>query len=320
MSAAERARVKPAALRTGSTLAVLSPASTPRRDQVQAGMERLHGLGYKTLRMPNALKPGPLYYAGTVEQRVGDLHAAFADPKVDGIVCTRGGWGSAELLPHLDAELIRAHPKVFVGYSDHTSLHTWLTREANLVTFYGPMVAADFARAEGFDHASWQYALGGEAEWSLTASDGLRVLRAGLAEGTLAGGCVSLYAEALGTPYAALPASAGAPRILFLEDVATKPYQWDRMLLHLRYAGMLQHVSGIVFGDMRQCVAPEEEMWLEAAVLHALDDFAGPIAIGLRSGHVDGANVTLPLGVRVRLDLSAAENPRVEFLEAAVAV
>lgn len=319
MSAA-RAIVKPAALQAGATLAVVSPASTPRRDEVQAGMDRLNELGYKTVRLPNALKPGPLYYAGTVEQRLADLHAAFADPTIDGIVCTRGGWGSAELLPHLDAELIRANPKVFVGYSDHTSLHNWLAREAGLVSFYGPMVASDFARTEGCDVASWNHVFGGDSQWSLTASDGLRVLRPGVSEGQFVGGCLSIFAEALGTPYAALPASEDAPRILFLEDIGTKPYQWDRMLLHLRYAGMLKHVGGIVFGDMRQCVAPEEEVWLEAAILHALEDFAGPIAIGLRSGHVDTPNITLPLGVQVRLDLSAEGNPRMDFLEAAVAV
>jgi muramoyltetrapeptide carboxypeptidase len=250
--------MKPAALRTGSTLAVLSPASATKPELVQAGIEALRGLGYKTLLMPHALERGPLYYAGTLEQRVGDLHAAFADPAIDGIVCTRGGWGSAELLPHLDAALVRANSKVFVGYSDHTSLHVWLAREAGLVTFYGPMVAADFARAEGCDRASWNHALGGDASWSLTVNDGLRVLRAGVATGTLAGGCLSILVEGLGTPYAMLPASADAPRILFLEDIGTKPYQWDRMLLHLRYAGLLEHVTGIVFGDMRQCVAAED--------------------------------------------------------------
>jgi muramoyltetrapeptide carboxypeptidase len=270
--------------------------------------------------MPHALDRGPLYYAGTVEQRAGDLLAAFADPGIDGIVCTRGGWGSAELLPHLDASLIRANQKVFVGYSDHTSLHVWLSREANLVSFYGPMVAADFARSQGFDAASWQHTFGGDCGWSLTRSDGLRVLRPGAAEGTLAGGCLSILAEGLGTPFAAMPANADTPRILFLEDIGTKPYQWDRMLLHLRYAGMLDHVSGIVFGDMRQCVALEEEPRIEAAILHALRDFAGPIAIGLRSGHVDAPNITLPLGVRVRLELSERENPRMEFLDAAVRV
>jgi muramoyltetrapeptide carboxypeptidase len=179
------------------------------------------------------------------------------------------------------------------------------------------MVAADFGRADGVDGASWEHAVGGDAGWSLTASDGLRVLRAGVAEGAIAGGCISIFAEALGTPYAMLPAAGS--RILFLEDIGTKPYQWDRMLLHLRYAGMLENVSGIVFGDMRQCVAAEEDALLEAAILHALRDFAGPIAIGLRSGHVDTPNVTVPLGVRVRLDLGDPEDPRLEFLDNAVA-
>jgi len=314
------ARVKPAALRPGATLAVVSPASAAKPELVQAGMDALHGLGYKTVLMPHALDCGPLYYAGTVEHRLADLHAAFADKAVNGIVCTRGGWGSAELLPHLDAELVRANSKVFVGYSDHTALHTWLAREAGLVTFYGPMVAADFARVDGFDSASWGHATGGDAGWSLTESDGLRVLRPGVAEGMLSGGCLSILAEGLGTPYAMLPASTDAPRILFFEDIGTKPYQWDRMLLHLRYAGLLQHVKGIVFGDMRQCVAPEEDALLEQAILHALADFNGPIAIGLRSGHVDTPNITLPLGVRVRLDLNNPEYPRMEYMEAAVAV
>jgi muramoyltetrapeptide carboxypeptidase len=312
--------VKPAVLRPGATLAVVSPASTPKAELVQMGIACLHGLGYRTVLMPHALDRGPLYYAGTAEQRAGDLLAAFADPGIDGIVCTRGGWGSAELLPHLDASLIRANPKVFVGYSDHTSLHLWLAREANLVSFYGPMVAADFARPEGFGAESWRHTFSGDSGWSLTRSDGLRVLRPGAAEGRLAGGCLSIFAEALGTPYAPLPASADQPRVLFLEDIGTKPYQWDRMLLHLRYAGMLDHISGIVFGDMRQCVAAEEMPLLERAILHSLRDFAGPIAIGLRSGHVDSPNITVPLGARVRLELSEREDPRMEFLEAAVRV
>jgi muramoyltetrapeptide carboxypeptidase len=310
--------LKPATLKRGAMLAVVSPASAAKAELVQAGVDRLQGLGYRTKVMPHALSRGPLYYAGTAEERAGDLMAAFADPEVEGIVCARGGWGSAELLPLLDATVVRANPKAFVGYSDHTSLHIWLAREAGLVTFYGPMVAADFARTEGFDAASWGHALGGDCAWSLGVDAGLRVLRPGVAEGTLAGGCISILVESLGTPYAVLPTSAGAPRVLFLEDIGTKPYQWDRMLLHLRYAGMLDGVSGIVFGDMRQSVALTEEPLLEQAILHALRDFAGPIAIGLGSGHVDSPNITLPLGVRVRLDLSAEENPRMEFLETAV--
>lgn len=309
--------VKPRALHHGATLAVLSPASTPKADLVHRGIAHLHSLGYKTVLGAHALDSGPLYYAGTIADRVHDLHAAFGDPAIDGIICNRGGWGSAELLPYLDRALIRANPKVFIGYSDHTSLHVWLHNEGNLGTFYGAMVAADFSRVDGVDIVSWQHSLQEEVPWSLGVAEGLRILRPGLAHGLLNGGCLSIFTEALGTPY--------APRIdnrsiLFFEDIGTKPYQWDRMLLHLRYSGLMEKVTGIVFGDMRQCVSPEENDYLDRAILHALRDFDGPIAIGLRSGHVSGSNVTLPLGVAATLDLTEAGNPRMHLLEAAVTV
>ena len=312
-----RALVKPSALRAGATLAVLSPASTPKVELVYRGMERLRALGYKTVLSPHALDSGPLYYAGTLEQRLGDLHAAFGDSAIDGIVCTRGGWGSAELLPYLDKELVKKNPKVFVGYSDHSSLHSWFRNEADLVTFYAPMVAADFARDEGVDLASWKHVLEGDSSWLLGKSDGLKVLRSGVAEGKSLGGCLSILTQALGTDYAPV---FGEGTILFLEDIGAKPYQWDRMLVHLRYSGRLEGVKGIVFGDMAQCVADDEQDYLERAILHSLREFSGPIAIGLRCGHVYGANVTLPLGVQVKLDLTDSENPRMDFVEAAVSV
>lgn len=316
MTTSRTAAIKPAALRPGATLAVVSPASTPKPDLVHRGIDRLQELGYRTVLGKHALDRGPLYYAGTLEQRLEDFHAAFANPAIDGIICTRGGWGSAELLPFLDASLIRSNPKAFIGYSDHTALHSWLHNEANLVTFHGPMVAADFAREDGIDLSSWRHVTQGDTSWSLDAADGLRVLRGGIAEGTLRGGCLSIFAESLGTPYAPRIANS----ILFLEDIGTKPYQWDRMLLHLRYAGILKEAHGIVFGDMHQCVSEEENDYLERAILHSLRDFEGPIAIGLRSGHVGVPNITLPLGVAVKLDLSEAGNPRMHFLEAAVTI
>lgn len=309
--------IRPRALRPGGTLAVLSPASTPKPALVHRGVAHLQSLGYKTVLGGHALDSGPLYYAGTIENRLEDLHAAFADPAIDGILCARGGWGSAELLPFLDAALIRANPKIFIGYSDHTSLHCWLHNEVNLVTFYGPMAGADFSRDDGVDAASWRHSLQGDERWSLGVADGLRVLRPGVANGLLNGGCISIFAEALGTPY--------APRIendsiLFLEDIGTKPYQWDRMLLHLRYSGLLDKVTGIVFGDMGQCVPADESEYLDRAILHSLRDFDGPIGIGLRSGHVGVSNITLPLGIAATLDLSEAGNPRMHLLEAAVTV
>ena len=304
--------IKPKALKAGARLAILSPASTPKPELVAAGMVQLREMGYEPVLSPNALVRGPLYYAGTMKQRVDDLHAAFVDPSIDGIVCTRGGWGSAELLPYLNADLIRANVKVFVGYSDHTSLHIWMRKFAGIVTFHGPMCAADFSKADGVDMASWEHAVGSDRPWSVGSAEGLRVLKQGVAEGVLDGGCLSIFVEALGTTYAPV-----APEgILFLEDVGTKPYQWDRQLLHLRYAGQLDRVKGIVLGDMTQCVPAGELELLEQAILHALREFNGPVAIGLRSGHVGMGNVTLPLGVRVRLELSTTE--RLEFLESAV--
>jgi len=308
--------IRPRALRTGATLGVISPASTPKRELVERGLAELEAAGYRIKLGKYAFGGGPLYYAGTLAERLGDLHAAFADDTVDGIICTRGGWGSAELLAHLDADLIRSNPKAFLGYSDHSSLHTWFQNEVGLTTFYAPMVAADFARDGGVDRASWVNTFGGASQWALGIDDGLRVLQPGIAEGNLLGGCISILAAGLGTPYA--PQFAGS--VLFLEDIGTKPYQWDRMLLHLRYSGRLDGVSGIVFGDMAQCVPEEEQDLLERAILHGLRGFPGPVAIGLRCGHVDGANRTLPLGVPVRLDLSEAKNPLLSFLEPAVSV
>ncbi len=307
---------RPRALRAGAHLRVISPASAAKPELVAKGVAELRAMGFRVSLGAHALASGPLYYAGSARERVEDLHAAFADPGVDGIVCARGGWGTAELLPLIDLELIGAHPKVFVGYSDISSLQTWFLERTGLVTFYGPMVAADFGREGGVDRGSWQRSLMEANPWSAGAEEGLRVLRPGVAEGPLRGGCLSILAEGMGTPYAARPYRG----VLFLEDIGTKPYQWDRMLVHLRYAGLLAGVTGIVLGDMRQCVPAEQMELLEAAVLHGLGEFAGPIAIGLRCGHVDGPNLTVPLGVSVRLDCSDPLEARVHFLDGAVTI
>jgi muramoyltetrapeptide carboxypeptidase len=314
MTRSVRGFIKPAALRPGATLAVISPASTPKRELVERGLAELEALGYRVKLGRHALVSGPLYYAGSLKDRLEDLHTAFADREVDGIVCTRGGWGSAELLPHLDAGLIRANAKAFIGYSDHTSLHSWFQNEAKLVSFYAPMAASDFARENGVDLPSWHHTFSGDGDWLLGAADGLRVIQPGVATGDLLGGCISILAAALGTPYA--PQLEGS--VLFLEDIGTKPYQWDRLLLHLRYSGRLEGVRGIVFGDMAQCVDEEDRLLLERAIRHGLRGFDGPVAIGLRCGHVNGPNLSLPLGVSVKLDLADVENPHIRFLESAV--
>jgi muramoyltetrapeptide carboxypeptidase len=297
-------------LKQRSRVAIVSPASAAKTELVHAGCARLRAFGYEPVIMPHALSRGPIYYAGTKEERVDDLHAAFADASIDGVFCTRGGWGSAELLPLLDAKLVRANPKVFVGYSDHTSLHAWFWNECGLQTYYAPMVAADWSKADGVEERSWRALIEGiDERIAFTSADGLRVLRPGAAEGLLLGGCLSIVVEALGTPWALKIAE---PTVLFAEDIGTKPYQWDRYLQHLKFAGRMEHVSGVVFGDMSANVEPSEMELLEAACLHALGDFKGPVAMGLKCGHVDEMNRTLRLGTRV--SLSCDGEPSLQFM------
>ena len=285
-------------LRRGSRVAVVSPASAANADRVQRGMAHLRAFGYEPVLMPHALARGPLYYAGTAEERAADLHAAFADSSIDAMICTRGGWGSAELLPLLDLELIRANPKIFVGYSDHTSLQSWFWNACGIEAFYAPMVAADWADAGGADERSWVAALHAFKSYELGSADGLRVLRQGRARGRLLGGCLAILEAGLGTPWAL---RIEEPCVLFLEDIGVKPYQWDRMLQHLQFAGLMENVQGIVLGDMSANVPAAEMELLEAACLHALRDFQGPIAIGLRCGHVSWGNRSLPLGTWAEL-------------------
>ncbi len=293
----QRPRLKP-----GSRLAVVSPASAARPELVARGMETLRVFGYDPAPMPHALSRGPLYYAGTAEERVSDLHRAYADPAIDGMVCTRGGWGSAELLPLLDRELIRANPKPFIGYSDHTSLQTWLWNECRSQSFYAPMVAADWAQPSGVDQCSWLEALmpgeGSGRSYALGAADGMQVMRRGEASGRLLGGCLAILEAGLGTPWAI---RVDEPCVLFLEDIHVKPYHWDRMLQHLRFAGVLESVTGIVFGDMSANVAAGEMALLQEACLHALQNFPGPVAMGLRCGHVTPGNRSLVMGAYARL-------------------
>lgn len=312
--------IRPKRLRSGARLAVLSPASTPKEPLVRLGIDRLRLLGYEPVLMQSALAAGPLYYAGDAAARAADLHAAFADPDIDGVICTRGGWGTAELLPLLSADLIRNNPKPFLGFSDPTTLHLWFAQTCGLHTFYAPMVSPDFARgdvlADGVDLYSWRRSLEQTDPWQLDGQQGMRVLKAGApAEGAMYGGCLALLVESLGTPYAMQPPAGDI--VLFLEEVGTKAYQWDRMMLHLKYAGLLDRVKGIVFGDMAQCAdTPEDADLIEKALLHTLQGFQGPVAIGLQSGHVNAPNVTLPLGVQVRLNCTSAAS--LHILESAV--
>jgi muramoyltetrapeptide carboxypeptidase len=305
--------LKPRALRPNSRIALVSPASSFDHARWRVGEAGLRAFGYEPIPMTNSMKSAPQYFSGTVEERLTDIHDAFADPTIDAVLCNRGGYGSNMLLPALDLDLIRANPKPFIGHSDVTSLMTWIYRKTGLVTFHGPLLAGDFGRQDGVDAASWDSALRQTAPWQLDANSGLTILKNGKAHGTLVGGCLPMLAASLGTPYEIETMDS----ILFLEDVNARPYQLDRMLMQLRYAGKFDEVRGVVFGEMMDCVSPGASLTLLWDVLRRLfEDVEVPVVYGLRSGHVRSPNITVPLGVKVELD--AVHEPVLRFLESAV--
>jgi muramoyltetrapeptide carboxypeptidase len=309
--------LKIAPIKEGAGVSVIAPAASAKLERAEQGMKRLRALGYLPSLSHNAILKGPLYFAGTAAQRLDDLHEAFADSNTSVVACLRGGYGSNYLLDGLDLDLIRRHPKPFFAYSDLTGIQLRLLDELGLPAFHGPMVAADFPNEDGVHMPSFRAALAGE-RYSVGQAEGLRTLKSGPASnpvrGILYGGCLSILASLLGTPYE--PQTEG--KLLFLEDTGVKPYQIDRMLWQLRQAGKLAGVRGIVFGEMLDCASPgASAKLLEEVILHLFEDFDGPIAMGLRSGHVSRQNVTLTFGIQA--ELRTGNEAMLHLLEPAVA-
>jgi muramoyltetrapeptide carboxypeptidase len=298
-------RIKPPALQPGDTVGIIAPASNVKREALEAGCEALRKLGYKPFYLDSILERD-LYFAGSAERRSRELNEMFTRDDIRAIICARGGYGANYLLETLNLDNIKAHPKILVGYSDITTLLTYVLDSVGLVTFHGPMVAKDFAHSDGVDTSSLEAALTGASEWALNLApeSGAKPLLSGSAEGILYGGCLSMLAASLGTPYEIHTTAT----ILFIEDVAAKPYQIDRMLRQLKLAGKFTGVRGIVFGEMLDCAqSKDQDYTLEEVVLRVVGDLRVPVAYGLRSGHVSRRNITLPLGVRATLTVGKSE-------------
>jgi len=315
MDSSQTSRVKPPALRPGDTVGIVAPASNFKRSELEAGCESLRRAGYKPLYL-DSIFDKDLYFAGSIDRRVREIEAMFVREDVRAIVCARGGYGANYLLDAIDLDTIRANPKIFVGYSDPTILLTHFFDATGLVTFHGPMVAKDWAHDSGVDLASWQAILAGASHgnFMLGRESGMTGLADGLAEGTLYGGCLSILVASLGTPYEIKTENT----ILFLEDVAAKPFQIDRMLMQLKLAGKFEQVRGIIFGEMLDCVQTANQGYtLPEVALRIVGPLGIPVAYGLRSGHVTGANITLPIGVNAAFIAKGGE-AKLKFLESAV--
>ncbi len=293
---------RPPPLRPGDRIAVVAPASAADPKSLAAGARRLASLGYDVRLVP--ARPTAAGFGGSDPARASALLRAVADDRVRAIVFARGGYGAARILPLVERALRRERPKILVGYSDTTALLAFASGQLGWATFHGPMISSEFPSIRRGDLRAFARALGGEtiAPFTLT-----RTYRRGVAEGTLVGGCLSILVSLLGTPY--FPKLDG--RLLFLEDVNEQPYQLDRMLTHLRLAGVLARVRGIVFAVMQDCGEPRA---MHAVLAERTADLGVPVAYGLPSGHGRGKR-TLPFGVRARLD---AGRRRLEILETPV--
>ncbi len=308
MSPASKSRIKPLALQPGDTVGIIAPASNFKHDLFEAGCKALNDLGYKPFYFDSIFEQD-LYFAGSVDRRTKEFEQMLSREDVRAIICARGGYGANYLLPRLNVEQVAAAQKIFIGYSDITSLLTWFT-DAGLVTFHGPMVAIDFGVPDGIDLPSLQSALTACSQWAINTD--AEPLVEGTAEGILYGGCLSILVASLGTPYEIQTPG----KILFIEDIYAKPYQIDRMLMHLKLAGKFSGVRGLIFGEMMDCLQNKDQGYtLQEVILRVVGDLGIPIGFGLRSGHVSHGNITLPFGVQARLTIEA--NVNLEILEPA---
>ena len=297
-SSSQFERVRPRALQSGDTVGIIAPSGPIRPEALEAGCATLLRMGYRPFYLPSILDR-ELYFAGSVQRRVDELHEMFRRKEVRAVLCARGGYGCNYLLPHLDLDLIRRNRKVFIGCSDVTTLLTYMCDVARFVTFHGPMVAGDFARPEGVDADAWFGTVASGREYKRAfVPEEVEPLVQGRAEGVLYGGCLSLLCASLGTPYEVRTKGS----ILFMEDLNEPPYRIDRMLMQLKLAGKLKGVKGIIFGEMRNCdQRGAEDYTLQQIVTRVVGDLGVPIAFGLKSGHVSARNFTLPFGVRATL-------------------
>jgi muramoyltetrapeptide carboxypeptidase len=312
--------VKPPRLKPGDVVGLIAPGGVVNPAGVEKRVRNLESLGFK-VRLGKNLLAAHGGFAGTTTQRLADFHAMFRDREVAGIWAARGGSGCNALLPLIDYELIRAHPKVLVGFSDITALHLALYRHAGLVTFHGPTAGSTFAdfsveslRAVLMEPRAG-HVLRDAKENEARAADpqfAPRTFRGGIAEGRLTGGNLSIVAALAGTPYA--PETRG--HLLFLEEVSEAPYRIDRMVTQLEQSGISARAAGIVLGVFDKCVPPDDEPSLTLA--ETLEDHFGgsrvPAAYGFSFGHI-APQFTLPVGVRARFDADART---VTLLEAAV--
>ena len=301
--------IKPRALRPGDRIALVSPASPFSREAFDKGAEELRRLGYEPVHDDSVFNRS-MFTSGPAELRAAAFMRAWSDPSIAALIAVRGGYGSAQLLPEFNGWSPQPTPKLFIAYSDNTSILSWLTCQCGITALHGPMIEGRLAKGAGsYDEASFTRLMRGDATGLVMEPGSLAVLREGEASGPLYGGTLTQLVASLGTPYAFDPPEGC---ILFLEDVNERPYRIDRMLTQLRLSGILSRARGLVFGEMRGCDEPGGGPTARDAIAACLKDVDLPTLTGFSSGHTTGPCWTLPLGVRVRMATSPRPSITVE--------
>ncbi len=316
MIAAERpALIRPPVLHEGDTVGLITPSTYVSDPDTLAAAERTMKYFRLNAKWGRNVKKKSGYLGGTVQERVDDLHEMFRDPSVKAVFALRGGYGSAQILDRIDYNLIRANPKIFLGYSDITAMHLAIHQKTGLVTFHGPVVLSHFTNytQEHFRKALFAKAPVGrvtnpDESNPLRPEHTLRAVRGGKARGPLVGGNLTLISTTMGTPYEIDTRG----KILFIEDVDEEPYRIDRMLTQLRLAGKFEAAAGIIFGECADCKPKDYKPSFNSTfTLGELEDqfFADlkiPVLAGLTIGHTND-QLTLPLGVSATLDADKGE-------------
>jgi len=304
---------RPRALRPGDRIAIVAPASQAPRAEFDAGVAELRRLGFEPVFDENVFDR-TAYLAGPAVTRTAAFQRAWSDPGIAALVAVRGGFGSVHLLPLLDPSIFAATPKAFIGYSDNTSILSWLTLTCGIVAFHGPMLQGRFARGEeGYDRDTFERCLTRAEPAGEITHPQVEVVQHGDAAGMLTGGTLTQLTGSLGTPYAFDPPDGC---VLFLDEVGERPYRLDRLFTQLRLSGVLARVSALVFGELPECDEPDGKITARQVIGELVTGFPGPVLYGLPSGHTSGATLTLPFGVRARVITGA--RPALVIEESAV--
>lgn len=302
-------------LSKGDTIGLIAPSSPPADQDVKRAKEELEMLGFSVVVGQSCSEVYGGYLAGAPELRANDIHAMFSSSEVDGVMCIRGGYGSPQLLELLDFQLIKEHPKIFIGFSDITALHIAFQQKAHLATIHGPTVARGITSLPAISRDYLLRAITTASPLGdINNPDGIAIksLVHGQATGRIIGGNLSLIAATMGTPYEIDTKG----KILFLEDVGEEPYRIDRMLTQLALGGKFSDAEGIILGSWHGCdPAKYQNCFTVIDLFHnIITPFGKPTIYNLQSGHGE-FNVTLPFGVEATVD---AANKQLIIHEAAV--